>query len=473
MKFLLATITLGILQAAVAAKPNIILVLTDDQRADTIHALGNSQIITPNLDRLAARSLVFERAYNFGGNCAAVCIPARNMLVTGNTYFRFDEGAFDKGLRDTLPKTLKAAGYETWYREKSGISNLPYIRTQFDHFADIHQVNALATGYAARGIVDEAIQFISKDRDKSKPFFLYLGFPCPHDPRWAAKEFRDLYDPAKLALPANFRPVHALDIGDMTSRDESLEAWPRSEEAIRRQTHDYYSLITGMDRDIGRLLDALEHQSLTDNTIVVFTSDQGIALGSHGLMGKQNLYDDTQRVPLLISGPGIPKGRSQALAYLHDLFPTLSELVGAKAPEKIDGLSLVPIISGKVVKVRDSLVTAYANTQRSIRDDQWHLIRFPQINRQMLFDLRLDPNETNDLASDPRYSGEIGRLSIALKAEQQRLGDTLPLVAKKPKPAAFIAPKEKLPTPYPAGGLAPGIAPEPNRPKPAVKSEAR
>ena len=449
--------------ACAAEKPNIIVILTDDQRADTIHALGNPQIITPNLDRLADRSLVFECAYNFGGNTPAVCIPARNMLVTGNTYFRFDEGAWDKGRRATLPKTLKAAGYETWYREKSGVSNLHYIREQFDHFEDIHQVNALATGYAARGIVDDAIKFIATDRDKSKPFFLYLGFPCPHDPRWSAKEFRDMYDPEKLKLPANYRPVHPLDIGDMTSRDESLEAWPRTEDAIRRQLHDYYSLITGMDRDIGRLMEALDQQSLTSNTIVVFTSDQGIALGSHGLMGKQNLYEDTQRVPLLVSGPGISKGRSKALVYLHDLFPTLSELAGAEAPQNIDGKSLGPILSGKATKVRDSLVTAYTDTQRAVRDERWKLIRFPQINRQLLFDLEKDPHELQDLAGDKSLFGEIGRLSGLLKAEQQRLGDKLSLVSAKPKPVDFVAPQGMLPTPFPSGGLAPGIAPAPNR----------
>jgi alpha-L-fucosidase len=276
-----------------------------------------------------------------------------------------------------------------------------------------------------------------------------------------------LYDPEKLALPANYQPVHPLDIGDMTCRDESLEAWPRTEDAIRRQIHDYYSLISGMDRDIGRLLDTLDQQSLASNTIVVFTSDQGIALGSHGLMGKQNLYEDTQRVPMLISGPGIPKGRSKALVYLHDLFPTLSELAGAEAPKDIDGRTLVPVLSGKSAKVRDSLMMSYTNTQRSIRDDRWKLIRFPQINRQLLFDLENDPHEMKNLAGDENYFGEIGRLSALLKAEQQRLGDKLPLVSKNPKPADFVAPMEKLPTPYPSGGLAPGVAPEPNRPKPA------
>jgi len=191
--------------------------------------------------------------------------------------------------------------------------------------------------------------------------------------------------------------------------------------------------------------------------------NQGIALGSHGLMGKQNLYDDTQRVPFLLAGPGISKGRSKALVYLHDLFPTLSELAGAETPQNIDGKSLAPILSGKASKVRGSLVTAYTNTQRAIRDDRWKLIRFPQINRQLLSDLEKDPHELHDLAGDENHFGEIGRLSVLLKAEQHRLGDKLPLVSANPKPANFVAPKVKLSTPFPAGGLAPGIAPAPNR----------
>jgi arylsulfatase A-like enzyme/alpha-L-fucosidase len=437
--------------------PNVLFIFTDDQRADTIAALGNPEIKTPNLDRLARKSYVFCNAYNFGGNSSAVCIPARNALMTGKTHFRFDDGAYDKGLGATLPKAMKAAGYETYYREKSGQFNLPYIQKQFDHYADIDQVGSLASGYAGRGIVDEAVKFLSGERDKSKPFFMYLGFPCPHDPRWSAKEFRDLYDPAKLPLPPNYQPVHAYNIGvDMTCRDERLEAWPRTPEAIRRHLHDYYSLITGMDRDIGRLLDALDKQALAENTIIIFSSDQGIALGSHGLMGKQNLYDDTQRVPLLISGPGIPQGKSAALGYVHDIFPTICELAMVPVPEGIDGRSLAPVIRGKSEKVRDQLMMAYTNTQRSVRDGRWKLIRLAQINRTQLFDLEKDPRELNDLAADPQHAGQIERLLALLKEEQGRCGDRLPLTSRNPQPERFDPPKQMEPTPYPSGGLAPG-----------------
>ncbi len=443
-------------RSAPAARPNVLFIFTDDQRFDTIGALGNPHIKTPNLDRLAGRSFVFRNAYNFGGNSGAVCIPARNMAMTGKVFFRFDAGPRDKGLGPTFPKSMRAVGYETFYREKSGKANLPHIQKQFDHRKDIHMVNALRTGRPAKGIVDDAVAFLDEGRDDAKPFFMYLGFPCPHDPRWAAREFRALYDPAKLPLPPNYRPVHPWNIGDMTIRDECLEKWPRTEDAIRRHLHDYYALISSMDYDIGRLLDALDRLGLTENTVVVFSSDQGIAIGSHGLMGKQSVYEDVQKVPFLVSGPGIPKGESKALAYVHDIFPTVCDLVGAGAPEGIDGKSLAPVIQGGQESVRERAMLAYRNSQRSVRDGRWKLIRFPKINRTQLFDLEQDPRETRDLAGDPANAATVKRLMNNLAAQQTRYGDTAPLTAAKPIPAAFKHPAKKLKTAHPAGGPAPG-----------------
>jgi len=453
-----ATASLGALVAkAKQQKPNVVFIFTDDQRFDTIAALGNPHIVTPNLDRLARRSFIFRNAYNFGGNTAAVCIPARNMVMTGKVFFRFDAKKYDKGHGPTFPKNLRAAGYETFYREKSGNANLPYIQKQFDHYADIHQLNALKTGYAARGIVNDAIQFMKTDHDKTRPFFVYLGFPCPHDPRWSAPEFRALYNPAKLPLPSNYKPVHPWNIGMMTVRDERLEAWPRTKTAIRRHLHDYYALISSMDADIGRLLDYIDRHY--PNTLIIFSSDQGIALGSHGLMGKQSVYDDVQRVPLLFSGPGIPRGKSDALVYIHDIFPTVCELVGATMPKGIDGISLAPILRGEKDKVRDALMLAMGKTQRSVRDERWKLIRFPQINKTLLFDLKNDPRETRNLADDPEKKSVVERMMKLLGKEQFKYGDTLPLGAPDhPKSAEFLYPTKRLKTPHPPGGLAPAFA---------------
>jgi arylsulfatase A-like enzyme len=451
------------LGAPSTGKPNVLYIFTDDQRFDTIQALGNQNIITPNLDRLAGRSFVFNNAYCFGGNTGAVCIPSRNMNMTGNTFFNFkrNKGDWrvprDNGTGATFPKSMSAAGYETFYREKSGSANLPSIRTQFDYFEDVHMVTELKTGYAARSTVNDAIAYLEKERDPSKPFFMYLGLPCPHDPRWSAQEFRDLYDPEKIKLPENYLPQHPWDIGcPMTVRDECLETWPRTEQAIRRHLFDYYALITSMDADIGRLLDKLDALGLNENTIIIFSSDQGLAMGSHGLMGKQSLYDDVMKVPMLFAGPGIPKGQSDALIYIHDVYPTVCDLVGAEQPPKIDGQSFAPAIKGEKAQTRNHLLFAYQDTQRAIRDDRWKLIRYPQINRTQLFDLKNDPWENNNVAANSEHEDRINNMMDRMAQGLKQLGDDLPLTSENPKPAEFIPPQKKKKTAHPAGGLAPG-----------------
>jgi arylsulfatase A-like enzyme len=451
------------------ARPNVLFIFTDDQRADTIAALGNPNIITPNLDRLAKRSFVFDNAYSFGGNASAVCIPSRNMLMSGKVFFRFEQDAdrckklgikrrsksFTNPDWPSFPKSMKSAGYETFYYEKSGSENNPDVREQFEHFKDAHEVELLKTGRPAKPLVDETIEFLKDKRDKARPFFIYLGMPCPHDPRWSTKQFRDMYDPAKIPLPKDYMPVQPNNITEMTCRDECLEAWPRTKEAIRRHLYDYYSLISSMDYDIGRLLDALDQLSLRDNTIIVFSSDQGLALGSHGLMGKQSIYEDVQKVPLFFCGPGIPKGRSDAFAYLHDIFPTICQMTGTPVPGGLDGISLVPIIKGDKRSVRQLAMLAYKNYQRSVRDQRWKLIRFPQINVTELYDLKNDPQETKNLADNSKYPEVVDRMMKLLKQQQEFYGDTVELTSPNPAPKEFIYPKKKMKTPYPAGGLAP------------------
>jgi len=354
--------------------------------------------------------------------------------MTGQSWFRFPNGGRNPratGEGPTLPKSFRAAGYETWYAEKSGSANLPTIRRQFDSYRDTHMVNNLLTGYAARSQVDQAIDFVTT-RQAEKPFFIYLGTPCPRDPRISAPEFRNMYDWQKIPPPPNYLPIHPFENGEMTIRDEMLELWPRTRRAIQHHLRDYYALITCMDRDLGRLFDTLERTGQWKNTIVVYSSDQGLAVGSHGLMGKQNVYEDTMKVPLIVRGPGIKKGETDALAYLIDVLPTLCELTGGKAPMGIDGRSLAPVITGRSEGVRDQLMLAYKNVQRSIRDERWKLIRYPKVDRTQLFDLANDPHETRDLADDPEYADQVDRLMKLLAAEQQAFGDPDPLVIDEP-----------------------------------------
>lgn len=410
-------------------KPHVVFLFTDDQRADTIGALGNPHIQTPNLDTLAKAGTVFRNAYCLGGNSPAVCLPSRNMLLSGRAYFRW-QGPQAPATDATFPAAMKAAGYETYHHGKRGNTALQ-IQAQFDHSQYTEDQAERTSGEPGREIVDQAIEFV-KGRTSEKPLFMYLAFGNPHDPRVAAKKYMDLYDREKLPIPRNFLPLHPFNNGEQFVRDELLAALPRTEAEVRQHWHDYAAVITALDGHIGRLLAELKARGMYDNTIFVFSSDQGLAMGSHGLFGKQNLYDAGMKVPLFVCGPGIPRGESQALAYLLDVFPTVCDLVGAKIPEGLDGQSLKPVIEGKSSKVRESLFFAYRDFQRAVRDERYKLIRYPQVNVTQLFDLQDDPDEMRNLADDPAQVERIKSLTAELTRWQKHFGDSAPLVVEKP-----------------------------------------
>ena len=403
-------------------KPNILLILADDQRWDTIASLGNSEIKTPNLDRLVRGGFRFENAYCMGSMEGAVCLPSRTMLLTGRSLWRIPKNPRSKtGPADlpVLPKMLEAVGYQTFRCGKVG-NSFTYGNSQFQTNLDTDG----RTEHSATEHADAAIAFLKKV-DPKTPFYLDLAPPVPHDPCLAPKEFRDLYSAESLTLPKNFMPRHPFDNGELAVRDELLAVIPRVPDEMKQHLANYYATISHLDHEIGRILKTLEERGLSSNTIVIFTSDQGLAVGGrHGLMGKQNLYEHI-KPPLIIAGPGIPQGRSSALVYLFDLFPTLCELAGAKVPEVVEGESLVPIIEGKTLKVRDTLLGAYREFQRMERDERWKLIRYHVGDERhaQLFDLQNDPDELNNLINDPRYEPERIRLEARMAEERAAFGD--------------------------------------------------
>ena len=272
---------------------------------------------------------------------------------------------------------------------------------------------------------DAAIEFIGGQAAKG-PFLCYVPLTLPHDPRVAPPAYHERYKPESIPLPANYLPQHPFNNGDLTVRDEQLAPWPRTPEVVRKHLADYYAAIEFVDTQVGRILDALRESGQYDDTLIVFASDHGLAIGSHGLFGKQSLYDHSMHSPLIMAGPGIPKDkRSDALCYLFDIFPTLGDLAGVPAPEGNEGLSLAPVLDG-----RKSIYTTYAKVQRAVRDDRWKLIVYPNLHKSQLFDLKADPAETRDLAGDPSYHGEIERLTALLKDWQRKVDDTLPLKAE-------------------------------------------
>jgi len=421
--------------AAPQKRPNVVFLFTDDQRADTISALGNPHIRTPNLDALCRGGMVFRNAYCMGGNSAAVCLPSRNMLLSGRTFFRY-------GLRapadaPNFPDAMREAGYITYHHGKRG-NTAQAIQARFDHNKYLDDNAERQSGEPGKQIVDDAIRFLREPREK--PVFMYLAFGNPHDPRVAARRYLDLYDPARTPLPRNYLPVHPFDNGEMTVRDELLAPWPRTRAEIQRQLAEYWAVVTGLDENIGRLITAMKESGTYDNTILVFSSDQGIALGCHGLMGKQNLYQDSMGVPLILRGPGIHPGANHALVYLMDIFPTILEMVGARVPAGLDGRSFAPVAHGRAKKSRDSVFLAYLDVQRAWRDDRYKLIVYPKIGRRQLFDLQNDPDEMHDLSADRAHASRIERMMVKLHEAQAQFGDTAPLTVANPSDGTFHPP---------------------------------
>ncbi len=422
-----------------AEQPNVLFLFTDDQRADTIHALGNETILTPNLDALVAEGMTFRNAYCLGANRGAVCFPSRNMLLSGRVYFRIENNGLASGEKPNFADSMKQAGYVTYHHGKLG-NTARELHKRFDVSKHLKDEQARTSGEPGKQIVDEAIEFL---KSNDKPFCLYLAFSTPHDPRVAAKKYRDLYDRSKIPLPVNFLPLHPFNNGEQTVRDELLAGFPRTEDEIRGHLHDYYAVITGLDGHIGRLLTHLKTTGQYENTLIVFSSDHGLAIGSHGLMGKQSLYEHSMKAPLIVAGPGIPHGQTDAMVYLMDIYPTIVELVGGTIPEGLDGRSFARAARSEARTARDTIFLSYRTVQKAVRDDRWKLIRYPHINRSQLFDLREDPHELRDLSEDPHQQRRLARMLDMLAAQQEQFGDTDPLTFDTPEDPTFTPPASK------------------------------
>ena len=350
-------------------RPNVVILFTDDQRADTIAALGNPNIQTPNIDKLVRRGSAFRSAYCMGAMQGAVCVPSRAMMLSGRSLFRINEKL--EGIQ-TWPAFFARMGYRTFMTGKwhntppSALASFSAGKSIFfggmgDPYAlpvsDITEKRTLTDKqksgkHSCELFADSAIDFIKQQKGVTQPFVTYVAFNGPHDPRTAPKEYHAPYNQNKPPLPPNFLPVHPFNNGDMVGRDERLAPWPRTPEIVRQALADYYAYITFLDAQVGRIVAALKEAGLEDDTIIVFASDHGLAIGSHGLFGKQNLYDCSMHAPLIFAGPGIPKGQqSDTLCYLFDIFPTLGDLAKVPGPDGSEGKSLVPAMKGETKAV--------------------------------------------------------------------------------------------------------------------------
>lgn len=439
-----------------ATRPNILFLFADDQRADTIGAWGNELIDTPNLDRLVAEGWSFRRNYVFGSNSGAVCVPSRAMVLTGRSWMRSPNRM--EGV-PTLPRLLESAGYRTfitgkWHNGEEALlrsfdrGTAIYLGGMADHTQT--EVQDIENGgmvrrrvgerFSSELFADAVIEFLDGQAaaeasgESGQPFFAYVPFTAPHDPRQPPPEYRERYYERNLPLPANYKSQHPFDNGALILRDENLAAWPRTEDVIRDQLAEYYGLITHLDDQMGRILATLDENGQAGNTIVVYAADHGLSVGSHGLLGKQNLYEHSMRCPLIIRGPGIPHGTTDAFTYLYDLFPTLLAQGAVAEPPGIDGRDLTPLWSGGDPTWRKSLFLPYRDVMRAVRDDRYKLIVYPNVNHRQLFDLVNDPDELENLISDPEHTETAVRLEALLEGWQTAMGDTVPLSVPDPVP---------------------------------------
>lgn len=460
--------------------PNIIVIVTDDQAPHTLSAYGNTVCQTPTLDRLAARGMTLDAAYHMGSWSGAVCRPSRAMIMTGRTVWHIPDpkGKPQPGVHASLvpedlaqysmPAVFNRAGYETFRTCKIGNSYPPANRL-FQTVKDASKRGGTTeSGSAWHG--DQALAFLDDyaSRKSDKPFLMYFGFSHPHDVRDGTPELLAKYgaenakqppsevNPMSPPLPMGYLPAHPFHHGHPNLRDEVKVSGvfeSRTEATIRNELGREYACIENIDRQIKRVIEKLEAIGEMKNTYILFTADHGIAVGRHGLTGKQNLYEHTWRVPMIAVGPGIePGSRAPGNVYLLDILSTICDLAGLDAPKTNEGESFAPVLRGEKSVVRDVLYGVYTGGtkpgMRSVRKGDWKLIKIDvldgKVRETQLFNLAENPYELIkehhdpsvialtgntpkahqlDLAEDPRYAGKRAELEALLVSEMRRLND--------------------------------------------------
>ena len=474
-------------------QPNIVFIFADDLTYSAINALGNKEIHTPNLDRLVNSGTTFSHAYNMGAWNGAVCLASRAMMISGRSVWNADEyrqeWLLGRGIDQTWGKLMENAGYDTYMTGKWHVDaqadrvfqNVVHVRPgmpkdawkndeMVENFKSIagtelspgkfmpvgynrplseadsswSAADPKYGGYWEGGkhwsevLKDDALGFVAKTKKSDNPFFMYLAFNAPHDPRQAPQAYLDKYPLENISVPESFLPEYPFKDGIGNGpdlRDEALAPFPRTEYAIKKHIQEYYAIITHLDDQIGAILDSLEENEQMQNTYIIFTADHGLAMGRHGLLGKQSQFDHSIRAPFVIMGPNVPKGKIISVdIYLQDAMATSLELAGIQKPGYIYFHSLMDLLEGKQAKSSyNGIYGAYVDLQRMIRKEGFKLIVYPKLDRVLLYDMNNDPEEINDLSDEPSYQSKIDDLFQDLVQLQQQLNDTLDISHQRKK----------------------------------------
>ncbi|WP_162339873.1 sulfatase family protein [Cyclobacterium salsum] len=498
--FLLVLISCESRQATEPVRPNILFIFSDDHATHAIKAYGpkanNPELVdflqTPNLDRIANEGVLFTNAF-----CTnSICGPSRAVILTGkHSHFNgmLNNDTTFNAAQQTFPKLLQRSGYQTAWIGKWHLLSDP---TGFDHWSVLTRGNGQGsyynpifteaagqqeeTGYTATLITDKAIDFLEKQTGKDKPFFLAYSHKTPHREWVPAPEEYDLYKDVDLPLPSNFydeyenrtsatREQEMEIAADMNERDLKLiypdymneeqlakfeAAYGPENEAFReanlsgkeltewkyqRYLKDYLRSVASMDKEIGRVLDYLEESGLAENTIVIYSSDQGFYLGDHGWYDKRWMYEESLRMPLLVKWPGVtPAGERVAhLVQNLDFAQTILEMAESPIPGDMQGRSLVPLLQNPegVKSWREYIYYHYyaypdwhmVRQHYGIRTDRYKLIHYYTIDEWEFFDLKNDPNEMKSQYGDPEYQELVNSMKEQLQEARIHYGDTVNL----------------------------------------------
>ena len=470
----------SLLSLSIAKKPNILLIVTDDQSPLTLSSYGNKLCHTPNLDKLAASGIILDQAYHMGSMRGAVCSPSRTMIMSGRTLWhlpprgkkhrKIEEGITEGKniLRNTIPAVFNRSGYDTFRTCKKGNS----YDLANNLFTTIRDKTSRGAGEenGSQWHGRQVIEYLrSPERSKSdKPFLIYFGLSHPHDDRVGRADLLKKYgavnlkkpptkvDPKSPPLPKTWLPEHPFHHGHPGLRDECNVPGvltSRTEATIRNELGREYACIENIDQEIGGVIEQLKRSGEFENTYIIFTADHGISVGRHGLVGKQNLYEHTWRVPFIVAGPGIQAGtRAKGNGYLLDILPTICDLAEIEIPRTVQGKSLAPVLEGEKEVVRDVLYGAYCGGtkpgMRCVRKGDWKLIKYDvldgKVRETQLFNLAENPNEfllehqednviklignkpseqQKDLAESPQYSAKLAEMEALLLSEMRRLKD--------------------------------------------------
>ena len=433
-------------------QPNILIILTDDQQSDAIAALGNPDVYTPNMDKLVKRGFTMTNTFTNGSLTGALSMPSRAMLMTGVGIFDVkQDGRYIPEEQITMPQHFRDNGYRTFGTGKWHNCFASFNRSFEEgdniffggmhtyqsngHFAPrLHHYDKegnykqpfIGDCFSSEMFADAAVKFLNSTANDDRPFFAYVAFTSPHDPRTPPPGYGQKYMSDTLHLPVNYSDMPPYDTGDLDIRDEVIRPFPRTQKMVKEEMALYYGMVSEVDTQIGRVLEALEKSGQLENTIIVFAADNGLAVGQHGLLGKQNLYNHSVRVPLVMVGKGIKQGaQNSSGCYLYDVYPTICETAGLPVPECVKGKSFQPLLNGKNKKHRDLISLNYSNLIRGIVKDNFKLIAYnvKGKNYYELYDLTSDPKETKNLINDAKYVARVAQLKQVMIDESKKNGD--------------------------------------------------